>query len=48
MVTQKDLQELVAAVNGVLAGLDKRITALEEAAAKQSSTTRAKKSTEKA
>ena len=38
MVTQKDIQDVVKAVNEVLASIDKRITALEEAAKKPSST----------
>ncbi len=44
MVKQQDLQDLVKAVNDVLAGLDKRISALEEAATKRSPAKRAEKS----
>lgn len=47
MITQKDLQELVAAVNQVMADLDKRIAALEESA-KQASSSNSKKVKEKA
>lgn len=43
MVTQKDLQDLVKALNTVLADLDKRVVALEEAAKQSSSTTTTKK-----
>lgn len=44
MVTQKDLQDLVKALNTVLADLDKRVAALEESATKSapSRTTRKK------
>lgn len=48
MVTQKDLQDLVAAVNQVLDSIDKRITTLEEMAKKPSSSPRSKKVEEKA
>jgi hypothetical protein len=42
MVTQKDIQDVVKAVNEVLREIDKRLIALEEAAKKPSSTTRKK------
>ena len=48
MITQKDLMDVIEAVNEIFAGLVKRIEALEEAAAKQSSSTRSKKVEEKA
>lgn len=49
MVTQKDMQDLVKALNEVLQELDQRVKKLEEEAAKkQSSTTRNKKVEEKA
>jgi hypothetical protein len=38
MVTQKDIQDVVKAVNEVLREIDKRLCALEEAAKKPSST----------
>jgi len=41
MVTQKDIQDVVNAVNEVLKGMDERLKKLEEAA-KPSSTTRKK------
>jgi len=37
MVTQKDIQDVVKALNEVLREIDKRITVLEEAAKKPSS-----------
>lgn len=44
MVTQKDLQDLVKALNDVLRELDKRVSALEESATKSAAprTTRKK------
>lgn len=48
MVTQKDLQDVVKALNEVLLEIDKRLKKLEEAAAKQPSTATRKKSQEKA
>ena len=44
MVTQKDIQDVVKAVNEVLLSIDDRLKKLEEAAEKQSSTTTRKKS----
>ena len=43
MVKQKDLQDVVKALNEVLVHIDKRITALEEAAAKPSTQRNTKK-----
>lgn len=43
MVKQKDLQDVVKALNEVLGHMDKRIAALEEAAKKQSSSRTVKK-----
>jgi hypothetical protein len=48
VVTQKDLQDVVKALNEVLMHVDKRITALEEAAKKPSSSRPVKKVEEKA
>ena len=48
MVTQKDLQDVVKALNEVLLHIDQRITKLEELAAKPASPRTAKKVTEKA
>lgn len=45
MVTQKDIQDVVKAVNEVLLGMDERLKKLEEAA--KPSTTTSKKSKEK-
>lgn len=48
MVTQKDLQDLVKALNDVLRELDQRVSVLEESATKSaSSRTSRKKSEEK-
>jgi len=47
MVTQKDLQDLVKALNSVLADLDKRVATLEESAKQASSKTNTKKVKEK-
>ena len=43
MVTQKDLQDVVKALNEVLLHIDRRITKLEEAAAKPSAPRQVKK-----
>jgi hypothetical protein len=48
MVTQKDLQDVVKALNEVLMHVDKRITALEELAKKPASQRNVKKVEEKA
>jgi len=47
MVTQKDLQDLVKALNDVLRELDQRVAVLEEAAKKPSSSPARKKVVEK-
>ena len=48
MVTQKDLQDLVKALNDVLREFDKRVSVLEESATKSApSRTTRKKSEEK-
>lgn len=45
MVTQKDLQDLVKALNDVLRELDQRVIKLEETAKKQSSRKKVKENT---
>ena len=47
MVTQKDLQDVVKALNEVLMHVDKRITALEEAAKQPSSVAPVKRNVKK-
>ena len=48
MVTQKDLQDVVKALNEVLLHMDRRIAKLEEAATKPSAPRQVKKVEEKA
>lgn len=48
MVTQKDLQDVVKALNEVLLHIDQRITKLEKAAEKPSAPRTVKKVSEKA
>jgi len=47
MVTQKDIQDVVRAVNEVLKEIDNRLIKLEEAAEKQSSTPRTTRNVKK-
>ena len=47
MVTQKDLQDVVKALNEVLLHVDKRITALEELSAKPSPAAQPKRNVKK-
>ena len=47
MVTQKDLQDVVKALNEVLLHVDKRITALEKATTKPSTAAQPKRNVKK-